>query len=183
MTTPSRRLGGLLTAAALLGAPAAVSPLGAVGAEAASHAGACRKGEGVTVVVQDPHRTITRCGIGDPATGAAALTRAGFRIDYREKGFVCRIGYGGVWYPGGALTDNRQCAKLANGRYTSWTYWHALNPSRPWTYSSSGLLKRNPPLNSIEGWRWGNGTQKPRNGSVPGYSRMAGGLGLGAQLV
>lgn len=169
MSTSTSRLGGMIAAAALLGAAAAAGPV-ASPADAAGRAGACAKGEGITVVVQDPTRKIVRCGIGDSTTGAQALKKAGFSIDYREPGFICRIGYAGKWFPGGKLTDDKPCVEFPkSGGYIYWSYWHAKNPTAPWVYSQWGVLNRNPALGSIEGWRWGTGKARPNNGVVPKY--------------
>ncbi|ACV06756.1 Uncharacterised protein [Kytococcus sedentarius] len=131
---------------------------------------ACKDGEGITVVVQDPNRTVTRCGLGDAANGAEALENAGFTIDYREPGFICRIGYQGTWFPGGDLSDDKPCVEFPpGGGYIYWAYFHTTSPQNPWTYSQFGVLNRDPALNSVEGWRWGTGQEQPNNGTVPPY--------------
>ena len=160
---------GSLSAASLVTVGLAASSLSAASA-APGLDRACKDGEGITVVVQDPTRNIIRCGLGDADNGAEALENAGFEIDYREEGFICRIGYEGQWFPAGALDDDSQCVEFPpEGGYIYWAYFHTTSPNAPWAYSQWGVLNRDPALNSVEGWRWGTGKEQPNNGTVPPY--------------
>ncbi|MFL0460872.1 hypothetical protein ACH0CA_10450 [Kytococcus sedentarius] len=160
---------GSLSAASLVTVGLAASGLSAASA-APGLDRACKDGEGITVVVQDPTRNIIRCGLGDADNGAEALENAGFEIDYREEGFICRIGYEGQWFPAGALDDDSQCVEFPpEGGYIYWAYFHTTSPNAPWEYSQWGVLNRDPALNSVEGWRWGTGKEQPNNGTVPPY--------------
>ncbi len=139
-------LAGLLVAAStLLGVPAA-------------QAAACSGSSGVTVVVQFPDgHTEVGCAPGDPSSGYAALTAAGF--DYKNvlnSGFVCRIN-------GQPSTDPCDRTPPASAY---WAYFHA-KPGGSWSYSTSGG-GYNPKPGTVEGWRFGDGDEPttPPPGSV-----------------
>lgn len=87
----------------------------------------------------------TGCAAGDPATGLAALTGAGFTYSFvpRQAGFVCRIN----------LLPN-PCTAPTPSAY--WSYWHAA-PGGSWTYSSAGAGSYNPAPGTVEGWAFGAG--------------------------
>ncbi|MEU7480785.1 hypothetical protein AB0A63_32755 [Lentzea sp. NPDC042327] len=88
----------------------------------------------------------TGCAPGDPATGLAALTGAGFTYSFvpRQAGFVCRIN---------ALPN--PCTAPTTSAY--WSYWHA-SPGGSWAYSSAGAGSYDPAPGSVEGWAFGAGT-------------------------
>jgi hypothetical protein len=88
----------------------------------------------------------TGCAAGDPATGLAALTGAGFTYSFvpRQPGFVCRIN---------SLPN--PCTMPTTSAY--WSYWHAT-PGGTWTYGTSGAGAHDPAPGSVEGWAFGAGT-------------------------
>lgn len=103
---------------------------------------------GVTVVVDFSRLgggTAVRCAPGDPATGLAALTAAGFSYEFvpGQPGFVCRID-GSPDPCNGAPVD------------AYWSYWHA-SAGGSWQYSSLGAGGRDPAPGTVEGWAFGAG--------------------------
>ncbi|WP_433273947.1 hypothetical protein ACQPZF_20400 [Actinosynnema sp. CS-041913] len=135
-----RLLSTLAVLAATGGALVAVTP--------AAQAAACPGTSGVTVVVDFTAlggTVQTACAPGDPATGLAALTGAGFGYAFvpRRPGFVCRIN---------ALPDPCNGAPVT----AYWSYWHA-QPGGAWTYSTSGAAGHDPAPGSVEGWAFGAG--------------------------
>ncbi len=127
----------LAVLAATGGALVAVSP--------AAQAAPCA---GVAVVVDFTAlggTTQTACAPGDPASGLAALTGAGFTYGFvpRQPGFVCRIN---------ALPNPCNGAPVT----AYWSYWHA-QPGGTWTYSTSGAAGHDPAPGSVEGWAFGAG--------------------------
>ncbi|MFD0202857.1 MULTISPECIES: hypothetical protein [Saccharothrix] len=108
---------------------------------------------GVTVVVD--FRSLgggvqTGCAPGDPSSGTAALTAAGFgyTIAQRQPGFVCRIN-------GKPSSDPCVTTSPANAH---WAYWHG-QPGGSWTYSSTSAGSYDPAPGSVEGWSFGAGEQ------------------------
>ncbi len=85
------------------------------------------------------------CDHKKPASGLAALKRAGFSYTFvpRQPGFICTI-------------DHRP--KKCNGAPTTayWSYWHA-KPHGKWMYSTLGAGSYHPKPGSVEGWAFGNG--------------------------
>jgi len=144
MTVPGRRLAaGVAAALLVIGAPAAV------GHAPEAHAAACSGTSGVTVVVD--FRAFgggvqVGCAAGDPSSGLAALSGAGFGYAFvaGRLGLVCQIN--GLPNP-------------CNGAPTSayWSYWHA-QPGGSWSYSASGAGSYNPAPGSVEGWAFGAGS-------------------------
>jgi len=144
-----RRTIRVLAAAALVAAASLLVPAPVPPAQAA----ACRT---VTVVVDFASLgggVATRCTGGDPATGDAALTQAGFSITWvQAEPFVCRI-------DGKPAAD--PCTRTPPGN-AYWSYWHA-KPGGSWVFASTGAYSYNPAPGTVEGWAFGAGT-KP---SVP----------------
>ncbi|MFJ3788408.1 flagellar hook-length control protein FliK [Kitasatospora sp. NPDC090091] len=144
---PARRTLGSIAAVAaltagLLGASAVQAPQ--------AHAAACSGTTGVTVVVDFTAvggGIETGCAPGDPATGLAALTGAGFSWAFHPRfpGFVCKIN---------ALPTT--CTNPTGGAY--WSYWHAQHGG-PWSYSNLGAGSYNPAPGDVEGWSFGAGAQ------------------------
>jgi hypothetical protein len=138
-----RRLLGVL-AAVVLAATAVVAEASVQSA----HAAACSGGTGVTEVVDFTALgggIETACNPGDPTTGLAALTGAGFTYSFvpRFPGFICRIN---------ALPN--PCNGAPATAY--WSYWHA-SPGGTWTYSTLGAGSYDPSQGSDEGWAFGDG--------------------------
>lgn len=133
---------------------AAVAVLGvglAVAAPASpAAAAACPDAGGVTVVVDFAGLgggVAMRCAPGDPATGVAALTGAGFDWEYwvRQPGLVCRID--GLPDPcNGAPED------------AHWSYWHAERGGS-WQFSTRGAGTYDPEPGTVEGWAFGAADQ------------------------
>jgi len=140
-------------AAALLAA--VVVAAGLVAAEARpAFAAACAPGTGVTVVVDFGPLgggVTVGCHTGDPATGLAALTGAGFTVTGTQRwglAFVCRID--------GKPTPAQDPCVNTPPATAYWSYWHA-SPGGAWTYSTVGAGAYNPAVGSVEGWRFGSG--------------------------
>jgi hypothetical protein len=135
-----------LAAVAVMVATAATVVTGAPAAQAA----ACSGNTGVTVVVDFTAFSggiTTGCALGDPATGLAALTGAGFSYSFVPSfpGFICRIN-----------TLPNPCNGAPVSAY--WSYWHAT-PGGSWSYSGSGAGSYNPAPGTVEGWAFGSGGQ------------------------
>ena len=127
---------------------AAVGGLAVATAPPAS-AAACSGTSGVTVVVDFGPLgggVTTRCAPGDPASGLAALTGAGFTYAFvpRLPGFVCQID-----------VKPNPCNGAPSTGY--WSYWRAARHGT-WIYSTSGAGSYNPAPNTVQGWRFGAGT-------------------------
>lgn len=138
----------------VLGSPATAGPLAA--------RGGCAVGTGVTVVVDssDLGGSIeTGCAIGDPATGRAALSAAGFTAVDGAPGLICAI-------------DARPepCPATFQGEY--WSYWHA-KPGQSWTSYQVGADSSTPVRGEVEGWRYGNGAVEPGITSAAAVSPVA----------
>ncbi|WP_220450020.1 flagellar hook-length control protein FliK [Kitasatospora xanthocidica] len=144
---PARRtLGSIAAAAALTAGLLGVCAVQAPQARAA----ACGGTTGVTVVVDFTAvggGIQTGCAPGDPASGLAALTGAGFSYAFhpRYPGFVCTIN---------ALPT--ACTNPTGSAY--WSYWHAQHGG-PWSYSTLGAGSYDPAPGDVEGWPFGAGAQ------------------------
>ncbi|MED7949270.1 flagellar hook-length control protein FliK [Streptomyces sp. BE20] len=146
-TRPVRRTLGSAAAAAaltagLLGASAVHAPQ--------ARAAACTGTTGVTVVVDFTAvggGIQTGCALGDPASGLAAITGAGFSYSFHPRfpGFVCKIN---------SLPTT--CTNPTGSAY--WSYWHAPHGG-PWSYSSLGAGSYDPAPGEVEGWSFGAGAQ------------------------
>jgi hypothetical protein len=130
--------------AAVAGVVAAVT---LAGPAPAAEAAACSGTSGVTVVVDFGPLGGVRvsCAPGDPASGLAALSAAGFGYSFvpRQPGLVCQIN---------GLPDP------CNGAPTTayWSYWHAARGGS-WTYSAAGAGSVNPRPGTVQGWAFGAG--------------------------
>lgn len=124
---------------------AATAGLGAAPAQAA----ACSGTKGVTVLVQygDDGPIQVGCATGNPDTGYAALTQAGFRIDFAKNngaGAVCRINN----FPAASVES---CNAMPN---PYWAYFQGDPVAGTWHYSD---------------WGGGSGASKPVPGEVQGW--------------
>ncbi|MET9626803.1 hypothetical protein ABZX92_05000 [Lentzea sp. NPDC006480] len=87
----------------------------------------------------------TGCAPGDPASGLAALTEAGFPytlVPRQSAPMVCTI-----------KQLPNPCRKPTS---VYWSYWHAT-PGGTWTYSNSGAGSYDPAPGTVEGWSYGTG--------------------------
>ena len=113
-------------------------------------AAVCSGTSGVTVVVNFGSLgggVQTMCAPGDPASGLAALTGAGFTYSFvpRMPGFVCQIN-----------VKPNPCNGAPSTAY--WSYWHASRGGA-WTYSTTGAGGFNPAPGKVEGWSFGAGAK------------------------
>ncbi|MGB7982564.1 MAG: hypothetical protein WCF36_17420 [Candidatus Nanopelagicales bacterium] len=140
------RIGGLLGSLALAGAAIIVVPAGPAAAAE------CPGSSGVTVIVDTGSSISTRCASGDPRSGLAALSSAGFSVTQvqTQPGFVCRID---------GLPSKDPC-RVTPPTSAYWSYWYAPKGGS-WSYSSRGAGAHDPAPGSVEGWRFGSG-QQPR---------------------
>ncbi|MGL5930730.1 MAG: hypothetical protein ACRCY8_17510 [Dermatophilaceae bacterium] len=115
-------------------------------------AAACSGSSGVTVVVDTGSGVVTRCATGDPSSGLAALTAAGFSVSQvrGQPGFVCTID---------GFPSSQTCARTPPAT-AYWSYWHAPRGGS-WSYSQLGAGTYDPKPGTVEGWRFGSG-QQPR---------------------
>lgn len=136
----------LLAAAASLPASAA---LAAPPVTVADAGGACPDDTGVSVVV-DATELEGDLSVGcapDPATGTEALAQAGFAETRDPSGYICAVR---------GLPD--PCPTEFTGSY--WSYWTAA-PGGEWTAYAEGSDTAVPVAGTVEGWRYGDGTQPP----------------------
>lgn len=131
---------GTLSASAALAAPlVTVTDVG----------GACPDDTGVSVVVDatELEGDLTVGCAADPATGTEALAQAGFAETRDPSGYICAVG---------GLPD--PCPTEFTGSY--WSYWTAA-PGGEWTAYAEGSDTAVPAAGTVEGWRYGDGTQPP----------------------
>lgn len=139
-------------------AAAVLGSVGLAAAPAATAAGCAASGVSVVVDAGATGGTSTRCVSGDPGSGLAALSSAGYAYTFvpRQPGFVCTID---------------RAPDPCNGAPASayWSYWHA-RPGGSWTYSTLGAGSFDPPAGSVEGWAFGSGAPprvRPPAASAP----------------
>lgn len=91
----------------------------------------------------------TGCAGGDPRSGLAALTAAGFSYAFvpRQPGQVCQIDS----FP--------ECSR--NGSDTYWSYWHRAKGTQRWVYSGEGAATYDPEPGDTEAWVWQEGGKRP----------------------
>ncbi|MGL5818631.1 MAG: hypothetical protein ACRCYR_13780 [Phycicoccus sp.] len=137
----------LSTVAAVL-----LTAVGALAGAPSAAAAACSGSSGVTVVVDTGSGVVTRCAPGDPSSGIAALTAAGFSVSQvrGQPGFVCTID---------GSPSSQTCTRTPPAT-AYWSYWHASRGGS-WSYSQLGASAYDPRPGTVEGWRFGSG-QQPR---------------------
>ncbi len=145
---PRHRNGALLGGLVLAGAALIVAPAGP------ASAAECPGTSGVTVIVDTGSSITTRCASGDPKSGLAALSAAGFSVTQvqTQPGFTCRID--------GFPSKDKDPCRVAPPTSAYWSYWYAPKGGS-WSYSSRGAGSHDPAPGSVEGWRFGSG-QQPR---------------------
>lgn len=127
-------------------------------APAPAHANACTGASGVTVVVQDEEggdnedALTVACAPGDPASGLAALTSAGFSVEQvqSQPGAICTIDE----------KPSISCVRMPPGDHY-WAFYHAAAGDSAWTYSTVGAANLDPQPGSSVGFRLGDGTMEP----------------------
>ncbi|HET7014544.1 MAG TPA: hypothetical protein VFI65_11570 [Streptosporangiaceae bacterium] len=158
MTAAARvqRAAALLCVVLATGGMMVASAAGPAQAARAAGAAKCSGKTGINVVVDFTKlkgKVKIGCDRKKPASGLAALTRAGFSYTFvpRQPGFICTI--------------DRKPNKC-NGAPTSayWSYWHA-KPHGKWMYSKLGAGSFHPKPGMVEGWAFGKG--KPPKISPP----------------
>jgi hypothetical protein len=145
-TAFAARAGAGLAVAVLLGAALVAMVTGATPAGAATCGTAHRQGVTVVVDLTAFHRGISvDCDPTRPASGLAALTKAGFNYTFvpRIPGFVCQI-----------KNEPAKCNGAPTNAY--WSYWHA-KPHGKWIYSNVGAATYHPQSGWVEGWAFGKG--------------------------
>jgi hypothetical protein len=149
----TRRTAALLSVVLATGGMTVASAAGPAQAAAAAK---CSGKTGINVVVDFTKlkgKVKIGCDKKKPASGLAALKRAGFSYAFvpRHPGFICTI--------------DRRPSKC-NGAPTSayWSYWHA-KPHGKWMYSKLGAGSYKPKPGTVEGWAFGKG--KPPKISPP----------------
>lgn len=110
-----------------------------------------------------------KCAPGDPVSGYAALTAAGFSVDgvSQASGFLCRIN--------GRPTSAADPCVVPSPPWAYWSYWIA-DRGGAWCYSNAGMLGRDPVRGTVEGWSFVSGSgaaaiHAPRSST---FSRLAG---------
>lgn len=159
--------------AAATAAVVAVAAAVAVAAPPADAAGGpCPDANGVTVVVDFGSfggGVQVACAPGDPDSGYAALTAAGFLVEgaKRSAGFLCRINDRPV-------LDADPC-EMPSPPWAYWSYWIA-DRGGSWCYSDAGMLGRNPVRGTVEGWSFvsGSGAAAIHAPASSTFSRLAG---------
>lgn len=102
-------------------------------------------------VSTDKGESLANQCVGNPATGAEALTNAGLEL-VRDKGMLCTIG----GYPA-------QCPATFTGEY--WQYYQGT-PGSAWQYSQLGADDAKPTGGTIEGWCYGETCSPAAMGGV-----------------
>lgn len=152
MTVTASRLAARWSAVLLLAATVLAAPPPQAGA---ASDGACRDGEGITVVVDFRSLggdMIVRCVPPDTPTGFDVLRAAGiaYTTTQRFPGFLCRIE--------GVPADD-PCVNTPAPDYY-WGYWRA-DYGGEWAYSRYGAGTTSPPPGPVEGWSFSNGDDLP----------------------
>lgn len=90
----------------------------------------------------------TGCAAGDPDSGLAALTKAGYGYAFvpRQPGQVCQID--------GAPA----CSDTSTDTY--WSYWWRARGSSRWVYATEGAASHDPAPGATEAWVWQDGGRR-----------------------
>lgn len=141
-----RRAAALLVLAA---AALAVGPAAGAAVAEADLSGGCSDGQGVTVVVDltDLGGAVEVGCAPTAATGAEALTAAGFTDTRDASGLLCAI-----------ETMPDPCPAEFTGSW--WSYWYAA-PGGEWQTYNEGPDTATPQPGAYEGWRYSDGTSGP----------------------
>jgi hypothetical protein len=142
-----RRLGAALLAPVLLGGAGSVG-LALLGPRAPA-AGAAKPCVGVVVDGRLAGGDLrTACAVGDPDSGLAALTDAGFSYAFvpRQPGQVCQ------------LDGFPECSR--NSADTYWSYWWRAPGSSRWVYATEGAGSHDPDPGAVEAWVWQEGGKR-----------------------
>lgn len=149
MTGPVRTAGQTPSALTLLASLGGAGWLGLVGLLSAPPALAAEPCVGVVVDARLLGGDVrTGCAKGDPDSGLAALTRAGFRYAFvpRQPGLVCQV------------DGAPECSRTTTTTY--WSYWYRPKGSSSWVYASQGAGSHDPPPGSTEAWVWQDGGRR-----------------------
>ena len=142
-----------LVASACLLAPVA-SP--AFADAPASTAADCTSSGNVWVVVDMPDKTVAAGCATKPKNGLDALKQIGVEVTEvsGKDGMICELDK----LPADACATDGYDAKTKS----YWSYWSAPSPSGAWKFAEKGANENVPAAGTVEGWRWGDGSQQPR---------------------
>ncbi len=130
----------------------------------------CEPNTGVTVVVDEggigAGKVYVGCALGEQPDALEALEHAGFTPEGTTNyglAFICRID--------GEPTPAEQACASTPPADAYWSYWRG-KPGGQWSYSAYGATspKTKSPVNSVEGWAFGEGGQprvEPLDGGGP----------------
>ena len=119
----------------------------------------CEPNSGVTVIVDDgqlgAEKVYVGCALGEQPDALEALEHAGFAPEGTASygfAFICRID--------GEPTPGEQACATTPPANAYWSYWRG-QPGGKWSYSSFGSTspKTRSPVNSVDGWSFGEGKQ------------------------
>jgi hypothetical protein len=90
----------------------------------------------------------TGCAAGDPDSGLAALTKAGYGYAFvpRQPGQVCQI------------DGTPACSDTSTDTY--WSYWWRAKGSSRWVYATEGAATHDPAPGTTEAWVWQDGGRR-----------------------
>ncbi|WP_462417259.1 hypothetical protein [Kytococcus sp. Marseille-QA3725] len=125
--------------------------------------GPCSDDEGVTVVVRTPEATETRCALGDPESGEAALDDVGFDVTHDKNGMICQISVDGEPFP--REEKGWKCGDFDGTNF--WGYFQADGPGATWAFAAEAADQTDPAPGEVEGWSWGAGESEPPGAKAP----------------
>jgi hypothetical protein len=130
----------------------------------------CEPNAGVTVIVDEgaigAEKVAVGCALGEQSDALEALKHAGFTPAGTANyglAFICRI-------DGEPTLAEQECESTPPAD-AYWSYWRG-KPGGQWSYSTYGVTspKTRSPVNSVEGWAFGEGSQprvEPLDGGGP----------------